>query len=107
LWSIQKIKRSVSKLLTNPMQSFSDECDEAVAISPAKVRVSLWVRNVFVFAHSRLEMSQFIRQQCVCSGRCVKRLHVVDAMRARNLLDISYQAMMQKVKMVEDASCGI
>jgi N-acetylglucosamine-6-phosphate deacetylase len=29
--------------------------------------------------------------------------HVVDDMRARNLLDISYQAMMQKVKMVDDA----
>jgi hypothetical protein len=27
--------------------------------------------------------------------------HVVDAMRARNFLDITYQTMMQKVKMVD------
>ena len=29
--------------------------------------------------------------------------HVVDAMWARNLLDISYQTMMQKVKMADEA----
>jgi len=32
-----------------------------------------------------------------------KLLHVVDVMRARNFLDITYQTMMQKVKMVDDA----
>jgi len=78
--------------------------------------VPLWVRTVLVFAHSRLDVPipmpanglwyqnmEAVRVLLQSREEGAMPKHVLDAMRARHFLDITYQTMMQKVKMVDDA----
>jgi len=94
--------QSPSKLSSNKSSEgekamVGQECPRLRPFKVGDIQIPMTANERWYQNKETVRVLLMVREQ----GAKVK--HVVDAMWARNLLDISYQTMMQKVKMVDEA----